>query len=378
MAKAEMTGKERLMATVRHEEPDRVPICPRIQFAWLDPDGSHRLEELYESAIDPMEIQGYATPNYLDTGPDEYNLPEVEVELTRYEEDEYHVVERLFRTPAGDLSDRTKIPPSGREYGMSPNPLKTEHLVKRRSDLPALMYILPEIRTNYDHACARMEEIGDRGIVSVNINSELCHQAGYARNMQDLMMDYYVDRPLFDELLDIFQKRTMAETRAALEAGIEWTFLNSYFNSLSSGWSPAIFEEVFVPHIIEHVELAHSYGAHVNYYDDGHLDKSMDMIADCGVDVLETCTPAPVGDMDLADAKARIGAKTTLKGHIDLLYVVMRGTPELVDQAVAEAMEIAKPGGGFIIGSSDSFREGTPPENMHAYFKACLKYGRYE
>ena len=62
---------------------------------------------------------------------------------------------------------------------------------------------------------------------------------------------------------------------------------------------------------------------------------------------------------------------------MDLLWVVKHGTPELVESTVAEAMEIAKPGGGFIIGSSDSFREGTPPENMHAYFQACVKYGQY-
>jgi len=63
---------------------------------------------------------------------------------------------------------------------------------------------------------------------------------------------------------------------------------------------------------------------------------------------------------------------------VDLLYVVKHGTPELVDRTVREAMEIAKPGGGFIIGSSDSFREGTPMENIRAYFDACRKYGVYE
>jgi len=373
-----VTGRERLLAAVRHEEPDRVPICPRINFAWLDPDRSHRLEELYSPAIDPMEILSPRTPNYLISYPDEYDLPEVSVEQKRYEEGGYQVVERMFHTPAGRLTDRTKIPPSGREYGMGPNPLKTEFLVKGRDDLPALRYLLPEIRGDYSHVRARMEELGDGGLVMVNVMSDLCHQAGDARGMQDLMVDYYVDRPFFDQLVDLFQERTLAETRAALEGGVEWIFANCYYNSLSAGWSPAIFGEVFVPHIRAQVDLVHSYGARVDYYDDGRLADSMEMIADCGVDVLETCTPPPVGDFDLRDAKVRIGAKTTLKGYVDLLWVVKHGTPDLVERTVAEAMEIAKPGGGFIIGSSDCFREGTPPENMHAYFQACLKYGVYD
>jgi uroporphyrinogen decarboxylase len=195
--------------------------------------------------------------------------------------------------------------------------------------------------------------------------------------MQDLMMDYHADRPLFDEMLALFQERTLAEVKAAMEAGIEWVFHNSYYNSISAGWSPAIFQEVFVPNIRAVADLVHSYGGYVDYCDDGHLAKTMGLIADCEVNVLETCTPPPMCDFDLREAKAKIGARVTLKGYVDLLYVVLRGTPELVERTVAEAMEIGKPGGGFIIGSSDTFRDGTPPENIHAYFQSCLKYGVY-
>lgn len=377
MGRAQMTGRERLLAAVRHEEPDRVPISPRIQWSWLDPDGRHRLQELYDPVIDPMDGVAPLTPNYICSHPDAYDLPEVRVEQRRYQDGNYQVVERVFHTPAGTLSDRTKIPPPEREYGMSPNPVITEHLVKSREDLPCLRYILPEIEGNYDHVRQRMAELGDRGVVVVRIYSEVGRNAGEARNMQDLMMDYHVDRPLFDELLAIFQERTLAEAKAAMEAGAEWVFHNSYYNSISAGWSPAIFEEVFVPNIRAVAELVHGYGGHVDYYDDGHLAKTMRTIADCGVDVLETCTPPPMCDFDLREAKAAIGSQVTLKGYVDLLYVVMRGTPESIERTVAEAMEIAKPGGGFIIGSSDTFRDGTPPENMHAYFQSCLKYGGY-
>ena len=103
----------------------------------------------------------------------------------------------------------------------------------------------------------------------------------------------------------------------------------------------------------------------------------MELIADTGVDILETCTPPPVGDFDLALAKQKVGHKITIKGYIDLIYVVQQGAPDLIDRTIREAMEIAKPGGGFIIGSSDSFREGTPKENIAAYFKACKQYGKY-
>ncbi len=379
MARPQMTGRERILTAISHEEPDRVPISPRVG-AWMTAVyGTGSLEKQLQVLpdMDFMHIVGGSTPNYVISYPEEYDLPEVQVEQTKYPEGDYQVVERTFHTPAGDLSDRTKIPPPGREYGVSPNPIKTEHLIKGPEDLDALRYALPEIGTNFDHVHAAQEQIGHRGVVMVCVRSALDHNAGDARAMQDLMMDYYDDREFFDELLDIFHQRSLAQVRAALEAGVEFIFGSWYFNSLSAGWSPEMFAELFVPQIREHVELTHSYDARYDYYDDGKLAASMEMIADTGIDVLETCTPPPVGDFDLAEAKEKIGDQATIKGYVDLLYVVKHGTPKLVEDTVREAMEIAKPGGGFIIGSSDSFREGTPMANIVAYFEACKEHGAY-
>lgn len=379
MSRAQMTSRERIFTAIRHEEPDRVPISPRVG-AWMvaeydDAGLAKQLEVLPD--MDFMHILGESTPNYIYSYPQTYDLPGVEVEQTRCDDGDTYIIARTFRTPAGPISDVTRVPPAGREYGVSPNPVKIEHLIKSRDDLPALEYILPPVRMSADVVRAAQEQLGDRGVVMVNVRSALDHHAGDARGMENLMIDYYAERALFDDILAIFHRRSLAQVRAALEAGAEFIFGSWYYNSLSSGWSPAIFAEVFVPQIREHVELTHSYGALYDYYDDGKLAHSMELIAGCGVDVLETCTPPPVGDFDLATAKRTIGDRVTLKGWVDLLYVVKHGTPELVERTVAEGMAIAKSGGGFIIGSSDSFREGTPRANLAAYFRACKEYGVY-
>lgn len=374
-----MTGRERILATIRHEIPDRVPIAPRV-WAWLMAE--HGSQDLATHLrvfpdLDQMYPVEDGTLNVVDEFPDTYNLAEVKVEQRKYAEGDFTAVERTFHTPAGTLSDRILVAPSGREFGVTPNPVRTEHLVKSPADLPALRYVLAPINTNYDFLAPLVREVGDRGLISVVVRCALDHNAGHARDMQDLMVDYYDDRPFFDECIALFHQRSLAQIKAALEGGAECIFGTWYFASLSAGWSPAIFAEVFVPLIREHVELTHKYGAIYDYYDDGRLAGSMEMIAATGVDVLETCTPPPTGDFDLALAKRTIGGRTTLKGYIDLLHVVKDGTPASIDAAVRAAMEIGKPGGGFIIGSSDSFREGTPRENLEAYFAAGKKYGGY-
>ncbi len=380
MPPAEMTGGERILTAIRHEEPDRVPISPRVG-AWMTAeyqDGSLRKQMEVFPHMDFMHIIGEPAANYVYGTQEEYDLPDVEVELSRRDAGDCYILERIFHTPAGSICDVTRVPPRGREYGVSPNPVRHEHLVKSIDDLPALEYILPPVPETYTAHRQYEEMLGDRGVVMVCIRSALDHNAGDARGMENLMMDYYTDRALFDAIMDVFHRRSLAKAKACLEGGVRFIFGSWYYNSLSAGWSPAIFEEVFVPQIREHVELAHSYGALYDYYDDGKLADSMELIASAGVDVLETCTPPPVGDFDLAEAKRAIGDEVALKGYVDLLYVLKHGTPELVEQTVRDAMAIARPGGGFIIGSSDSFREGTPPENLEAYWHACLNYGRYD
>ena len=379
MANSPMTGRQRILTAIRHQEPDRVPIAPRV-WAWLIAE--HGSQDLATHLrvfpdLDQMYPVDDGTLNTLDVFPDSYDLPDVKVEQRKYQEGDFTAVERIFHTPAGKLSDRILVPPDGREFGVTPNPVRTEHLVKGPADLAALRYVLATVNTQYDFLGELRRQMADRGVVMVVVRGALDHNAGHARDVAELMVDYYDNRPFFDELIGLFHRRSMAQIKAALEGGAEFIFGTWYFASLSAGWSPAIFAEVFVPLIREQVELTHRYGAYYDYYDDGRLAGSMALIAATGVDVLETCTPPPTGDFDLALAKQTIGRQLTLKGYIDLLHVVKNGSSATIDETVRVAMETGKPGGGFIIGSSDSFREGTPRENLAAYFAACRRHGVY-
>ncbi|MBC7288782.1 MAG: hypothetical protein H5T86_12250 [Armatimonadetes bacterium] len=150
-----------------------------------------------------------------------------------------------------------------------------------------------------------------------------------------------------------------------------------FYESLSAGWSPKIWREEFLPRLKQQVEMVHAAGALYHFYDDGKISQLLPMLVEAEVDIVSTCTPPPVGDFDLAAAKRDFGEKLCFKGYIDLLYVVKMGTPDQIDAAVRTAMEIGKPGGGFILSSSDSFRDGTPVENVRAYAEAARKYGVY-
>jgi len=376
-----MTSRERLLAAYEHKPVDRVPCSPRV-WVWMrkyygDSGNETLLRMADEFCFDP-HVAVSVTPHVTGLSPSiNFDLPGVDARVEESQDGDLRVVRRIFKTPEGELTDVTKVPPPGdTTYGMSPNPVRTEYLVKEPRDLKALRHlILDKSKVSHEAYFNTERLFGERGLVMLNIMSQMCHRAGDAMAMEDLMVAYYDDRSFFDEIVGLFQQEMMDEVDAAIQAGVKHVFANWYYNSMSAGWSPRIWHEVFTPQLKEMCGRVHAAGGTVNLYDDGKFMPVAELMADAGIDVLQTLTPPPVGDADLAKLKRTIGDHVCLMGYVDLIYVVQRGTPELVEQTVKEAIEIAGPT-GFILGSSDSFREGSPVQNIRAYFDAARKYGQ--
>jgi len=58
--------------------------------------------------------------------------------------------------------------------------------------------------------------------------------------------------------------------------------------------------------------------------------------------------------------------------------LLCNGTTEQVESAVRRAIEVAAPGGGYILSDSNSLHPGVDPENCIAMFEAAKKYGLYQ
>jgi uroporphyrinogen decarboxylase len=226
---------------------------------------------------------------------------------------------------------------------------------------------------------ARSSAIGGNGLLAAGIYSSLSHNAGDAYSIESFMMDCLVRPEFIHRLLDIFHKPIIARLKQGLETGAEMVYCSTFFESMSSGWSPAIYRDFFLPRLKEQVDLAHEYGAIYHHYDDGKVRESLPMLKEIGVDLVSTICPPPSGDVTPGEARQTAGSDLCISGGIDTVNTMWRGTPEEIDQAVQEAIEqAALPEGGYIVGSSDSISEEVTPENVKAMFDAVLKYGQTE
>ena len=376
-----MTSKERLLRCIRGEGIDRLPCSPRLWKFVMHNYPEYTTDTMLQSAEDygwdlhhgtSIGVRTYFGPGL----PSAESLPDgVTFQGDVETGDDYDIIRRRFATPAGELTDAWHRPHPNRGYGISPAPTPTESLVQRPEDLDALKYLRGDVMPDaIDTFVESYEKVGDNGYLYPYVRSPFNDLYRVIR-MDEALVLPYDDPVLLTQLLAQLQLDCLDDINAHIQAGADSVFISGFHNSLSVGWSPSMFREIFLPLIKEQADLVHNLGALYHYYDDGRVMGILAMMLEAGVDVFETCTPYPAGDFDLKGARDIVGDRMTLMGYTDIENVLHRGTADLVEENVREACEVLGSGGRFIIGSSDGVLEQTPVENMKTYFAAARKYG---
>jgi uroporphyrinogen-III decarboxylase len=287
--------------------------------------------------------------------------------------------ERTITTPEGNLRDIKRAMTVVKGCGTGPEVV--EPLIKDvKKDLPLLKYMHPDVSLFdhvYDNIRETVKKVGDRGVVNANLYSPIDCRCDVMRQ-EDFLMLYHDDKEAFREIVQFGADAMMAETKRALDTGLKVIKTWWFYASPSSGWSPRIYEEMFLPHLIRHVELIHSYPDTIYlYYDDGKMGLFIDFYVEAGVDALMTLTPPPMGDIVPEIVKGKYGRDVALMGGFDFVNELCWGSPGNIRKIVKERLEIFKPGGGYIMDGSNMAPYETPIENLRAFIDTGLEFGGY-
>lgn len=109
---------------------------------------------------------------------------------------------------------------------------------------------------------------------------------------------------------------------------------------------------------------------------DGNIMKVMDDIVKAGFDGLQSIQPS--AGMDIARIKKDYGDALCLMGNIDLDYIMTFASSAEVEDTVKKTIDIAAPGGGFILSTCNILVDIIPPENALAMYGTAHEYGRYK
>ncbi len=118
-------------------------------------------------------------------------------------------------------------------------------------------------------------------------------------------------------------------------------------------------------------------GARAYLHTCGDVHDRLELMADSGASGIECLDPPPLGRVELADAKARVGGRVFIKGNIDPVHVLLAGDEEAVRADARRRIAVGKPGGRYILSSACSIAPRTPAANVAVLSEIAEACGAY-
>jgi len=324
-----MTSRERLLAAMRCEPVDRVPVSP-FELGYLDPDGE--VAQRMVEQCDPF-LRAFL-------GVDEFGGACYEYE----NREEGDLVITTVPTPRGDLRavvKRTEVTSYSIEFPC-----------KGAEDLEKWLSIPFEPQKVDGTAFRGMKaRYGDEGLVLSSCSNAVCLPA-YLLSPEDFCL-LWADAPdVMRMAVEEGQRRTEMNIQSACDAGYDvFRIIGGEYVSTQLG--PRAFEELVVGPDRRLVDLMHSNGALAYYHNHGPMMHYLEAIARIGIDFLDPLEMPPFGDTDLERAREIIDGRYCIVGTFDdmeqLEKYPMERLKDMMRQRVEQYGRI-----GFCVGGSAS------------------------
>jgi len=337
-----MSPRERVLAALNREEPDRVPHC-----------------ELFVDVAMAEELLGWPRSGGATAGTarkNPYTADQAKAVAARLGHDN---IGFILRAPHYAEAIFGK---DGRTF-VGPGRIKTE------ADLA--MIDLPDPTRDEFYRDAE-EFLRRRGDYACHLSTRIgLSQAMLSLGIERFCLLLYDDRAFVEKLLDIYFDWTalMAERACQLGFDIFWTTDDFAFKT-GLMFSPRMFRELLAPRykrVLDKVTIPWV------LHSDGNIAQSLDILLELGVRAVH---PVEKGAMDIRALKRDYGDRICVMGNVDLV-LLGRGSPEEVDQEVRELIRDLGPGGGYVITSGNSLASYLKPECVLAMAEAVRKYGAY-
>ncbi len=358
-----MTPKERMMAAVHREKPDRLPVTIH---QWQQ----YHLDKYMNgmSDLDANRAVGLdASITFFRV--EEAQSPDWRVETAQSSRPGY--LERRFTitTPEGTLTTL--------EGSNAMTTWVIEHLVKRPEDIHLLAKYRPIPRFDRRGSLNAHEELGDDGI----LRTFLCGKQGGCWQdacelfgVENLIMASFDDPAWVHEFLGILLEQKLRYIEDNLK-GLPLDLVETGGGAASNTViSPAIHRDFCLPYDRALHDALHAMGHKVVYHTCGGMMKILDLIVANGCDASETLSPGALGGDIFTDADALI-VKAALQPHVAMIggmdqVNILSKTADDIRKEVRRLFELYGSSGGYICSTSDHFFD-TSRESLALFAQAA-------
>lgn len=246
--------------------------------------------------------------------------------------------------------------------------------ISQESDLET--YKLPKIKeTDLLALSYCVEKLGENRAIVLSLQCPFRRSWNLVGGMTHLLL-HYMDHPQFvHKIARMVTDSTLEAIDMGLDLGADIISLDGdlAFNT-NTIMSPEQFREYIKPYYIEIVNYVHNKGHKIFKHTDGNHSIITEDLVEIGFDGLHPIQPQC---LDIGHMKKEIGQRICLMGNIDCMETLVSKSLAEVEEEVKQTIEIAAPGGGYILASSNTIHPGVKAENYIAMVKAAHKYGVY-
>ncbi len=378
-----MTSRERVMAALNHQEPDRVPIdlgqvggdgitavAYRNLIRYLGlPERPIQIKHKFaqEALVDEDVLQRFRVDlRFVEPGaPDGWT--DLALSENSYQ-DEWGVVRTM--------------PPGGYYYDLTRSPFAEDATL---SAIDSYHWPDPDDPGRYRglrEKARYFHEETDYAVVA-NLNCSFFLRCFELRGWENFYMDMVANVEFAEALMDRFLDiRLRIAERALEEIGEYIDIVMATSDDLGAIdrplISPTLYRSLVKPRQKRTFDFfrAHT-DAKLFYHNDGAIYSLIPDFIELGVDALNPIQVNAAGMGDTKKLKAEFGDKLTFWGAIDTHRVLPDGTPEDVREEVRNRIRDLGQGGGYVICSVHHIQPEVPPANVVAMFDAAYELGGY-
>jgi hypothetical protein len=322
-AAGKQSFRERVLAVLAGRKPDRLPFIGRLElwrrgllhtgglpeeFGALSLTEIHRavgmgqqqftlpLSQRLRGVEMTCEFEGETLARKTDPVVD--NFPDLDHLAPR---DRTGVTTTHFATPVGELIVQHTVLEEMLAAGS--RSYMTRHPIEDDADFRTLEYVLERADwvPRFDRVPAAEARLGDAGFLIPSLGRIPFQQVliDYMRS-DDIFDALYRQPPSVRRLMSLLDAKTTEALRLLAELDVPYVEFVDNLDGMVS--HPRLFREYCLPDYQRYSEILHAQGKKVGSHTDGNLKPLLGLLAESGLDVCESFSPAPLTPCPFDDA----------------------------------------------------------------------------
>ena len=307
---------DRVLAVLKGETPDCLPFIDRLELWYTSHSLAGTLPEEFRgmSLTEVHRAVGIGQQMFLT--PNSFKLRGVEIISSFEGETVYREIDPVVDSFLDDISERVSreragvtvtelVTPAGRltirhaiSDGMiasGASPYMTEHPIKDEADYKIIEYLIEraEYVSRYERLHEEQAKLGDIGYV-VPLLPRI--------PFQQILLDYLGEVPLFYALYDdpesirrlmaLFDQQLVEILERLADLPVRYVEFPDNLHALMT--NPRLFMEYCLPYYQRYTEILHGQGKKAGSHTDGDVQPLLGLLAESGLDVCESFSPAPL------------------------------------------------------------------------------------